>query len=116
MSSWYYLFFPKDTETGPKLREEFARVCFEILLQFSLLHEEQRIDENKAPTDRQSEITSHLAITALLDRFQKVLVTFAQDNKTNGECPLPRYYDHHQLRLNNGPQLTYCFVGSELPS
>jgi len=71
---------------GTKLREEFAKICFEVLLQFSLLHEEQ--NEIAKST---SQITNQLAITSLLDRFHNVLSAFAQDGKNNGKCPLPRY-------------------------
>jgi len=72
-------------ETGTKLREEFAKICFEVLLQFSLLHEEQ--NEIAKST---SQITNQLAITSLLDRFHNVLSTFVQDAKNSGKCPLPR--------------------------
>lgn len=81
-----------DSETGPKLREEFARVCFEVLLQFSLFHEEkqQQQEQTKIPSGNPSQFTNQLAITALLDRFHKVLAAFAQDAKTSGQSPMPR--------------------------
>nr|CAH0104416.1 unnamed protein product [Daphnia galeata] len=85
---------PPDSETGPKLREEFARVCFEVLLQFSLFHEEQKQqqqEQTKISASNSSQVTNQLAITALLDRFHKVLAAFAQDAKTGGQCPMPRY-------------------------
>ncbi|EFX73897.1 hypothetical protein DAPPUDRAFT_307567 [Daphnia pulex] len=84
---------PVDSETGPKLREEFARVCFEVLLQFSLFHEEkqQQQEQTKIPSGNPSQVTNQLAITALLDRFHKVLAAFAQDAKTSGQSPMPRY-------------------------
>ena len=72
-------------ESGTKLREEFAKICFEVLLQFSLLHEEQ--SEIAKST---SQITNQLAITSLLDRFHNILSAFAQDAKNSGKCPLPR--------------------------
>ena len=73
-------------ESSTKLREEFAKICFEVLLQFSLLHEEQSEAAKAA-----SQVTNHLAITSLLHRFHNVLSTFAEDNKTTGKCPLPRW-------------------------
>lgn len=83
-----------DSETGPKLREEFARVCFEILLQFSLLQEEQKQQQQqeqaKTFVTNSSQITNQLAITALLDRFHKILAAFSLDGKTGGQCPMPR--------------------------
>ena len=83
-----------NSETGPKLREEFARVCFEVLLQFSLLHEEQKHqhqEQVKISAPNSNQVTNQLAITALLDRFHKVLAAFAQDGKTGGQCPMPRW-------------------------
>ena len=88
-----HLCFLVDSEIGPKLREEFARVCFEVLLQFSLLHEEQKQlqqEQAKVSTHSPNQITNQLAITALLDRFHKVLAAFAQDSITGGQCPMPR--------------------------
>lgn len=80
-----------NTDNGPKLREEFSRICFEVLLQFSLVHEEHQQEADEAPpTGNSNKITNQLAITSLLDRFQKVLATFVQDSKTSGQCPLPR--------------------------
>ncbi len=90
---FYFLPGVVDSETGPKLREEFARVCFEVLLQFSLFHEEQKQqqqEQTKISASNSSQVTNQLAITALLDRFHKVLAAFAQDAKTGGQCPMPR--------------------------
>lgn len=81
------------SDTGPKLREEFARICFEVLLQFSLLHEDQPQQPqapNKVSTTNNSQVMNQLAITSLLDRFHKVLATFVQDGKSSGQSPLPR--------------------------
>ncbi|XP_063370148.1 protein MON2 homolog [Cydia amplana] len=64
-------------------REEFARACFETLLQFSMLEDValSGVEDEQDP----------LAIAALLDRFQEVISKYTRD-EDNCE-PLPR----HQL-------------------
>ena len=88
-------FWLADMETGTKLREEFAKICFEVLLQFSLLHEESGAVEaepgDSGPAQTTSQVTNQLAITSLLHRFHNVLASFAEDGKASGKCPLPRY-------------------------
>ncbi|CAB3232969.1 unnamed protein product [Arctia plantaginis] len=75
---------PIQNEQELKEREEFARTCFETLLQFSMLED---IDSFAGVDDD----TDPLAIVALLDRFQEVISKYTQDDD-NPE-PLPR----HQL-------------------
>ncbi|XP_026318192.1 protein MON2 homolog isoform X2 [Hyposmocoma kahamanoa] len=65
-------------------REEFARTCFETLLQFSMLEDM----DSFAGVNNESD---PLAIVALLDRFQEVISRYTRDDD-NAE-PLPR----HQL-------------------
>ncbi|KAI5639016.1 hypothetical protein NE865_08358 [Phthorimaea operculella] len=65
-------------------REEFARTCFETLLQFSMLEDIDSLTGVENDTDP-------LAIAALLDRFQEVISRYTRDDD-NAE-PLPR----HQL-------------------
>ncbi|CAH1643861.1 unnamed protein product [Spodoptera littoralis] len=67
-----------------KEREEFARTCFETLLQYSMLED---IDSFAGVEDD----ADPLAIVALLDRFHEVISKYTQD-EDNTE-PLPR----HQL-------------------
>ncbi|XP_055685383.1 protein MON2 homolog [Lutzomyia longipalpis] len=72
-----------------KLREEFAKTCFDTLLQFSL-------EENETPnannnTTIEGGVAGRLAITALLHRFQEVLKKYNDDERQSGKCPLPRY-------------------------
>lgn len=83
-----------------KLREEFAKACFDTLLQFSLLddtHDQGGGNggavNGKSGVDEQDEggVAGRLAITALLHRFQEVLKTFNEDERQSGKCPLPRY-------------------------
>lgn len=78
-----------------KLREEFAKSCFDTLLQFSLLDDTQ--DQLNANSNRngaaedEGGVAGRLAITALLHRFQEVLKKFNEDERQSGKCPLPRY-------------------------
>nr|XP_022914726.1 protein MON2 homolog isoform X1 [Onthophagus taurus] len=79
-----------DSETELTLREEFAKTCFETLLQFSLIDDDSQAlvmtaDENSTG------VAGRLAVTALLHRFQEVLKKFVDDEKHSGKCPLPRY-------------------------
>lgn len=80
-----------DSEIELTLREEFAKTCFETLLQFSLID-----GENEAvvigSNDNEGGVAGKLAVTALLHRFQEVLKKYIDDEKHSGKCPLPRYY------------------------
>lgn len=78
-----------DSETELTLREEFAKTCFETLLQFSLIDDSKEAivfsgDENEGG------VAGRLAVTALLHRFQEVLKKYIDDEKQSGKCPLPR--------------------------
>ncbi|KAG5311481.1 MON2 protein, partial [Acromyrmex insinuator] len=77
-----------------KLREEFAKTCFETLLQFSLLDGLDNDTENSPKKSSESDeggIAGRLAVTALLHRFQEVLRRYIESERRNGKCPLPRY-------------------------
>lgn len=77
-------------DTELKLREEFAKTCFETLLQFSLLDDHCNNNNSSAsPTDGGG-VAGRLAVTALLHRFQEVLKKFNDDERQSGKCPLPR--------------------------
>ncbi|CAH0599058.1 unnamed protein product [Chrysodeixis includens] len=75
---------PIQNEQELKEREEFARTCFETLLQYSMLEDIDSFAGVENDTDP-------LAIVALLDRFEEVISKYTQD-EDNTE-PLPR----HQL-------------------
>lgn len=89
-----------------QMRERFAKVCFETLLQFSVnglatplsscssppetvawADDGSRIDGGTADSEF---ITGKLAVTALLHRFQEVVEKFCLDQNMTGKCPLPR--------------------------
>ncbi|XP_047037089.1 protein MON2 homolog isoform X3 [Helicoverpa zea] len=72
---------PIQNEQELKEREEFARTCFETLLQYSMLEDIDSFAGVENDTDP-------LAIVALLDRFQEVISKYTQD-EDNTE-PLPR--------------------------
>jgi len=89
------------------LREQFAKVCFETLLQFSLV--DGISSSSPPPTDNSTNsygsndsnadaelITGKLAVTALLHRFQEVVEKFCHDQSLTGKCPLPRSIYNHQ--------------------
>ncbi|KAF2885713.1 hypothetical protein ILUMI_20486 [Ignelater luminosus] len=77
-----------DSETELTLREEFAKICFETLLQFSLIDGD---NEALVIGDEKEGVAGKLAVTALLHRFQEVLKKYIDDEKLSGKCPLPRY-------------------------
>ena len=93
-----------------KLREEFARCCFETLLQFSFLGPkgnpnlfiQSSIQQSQCPqmglasTGNGSLLSdiglvNKLVVTSLLQRFNEVLVRYVEDEKLSGKCPLPRH-------------------------
>ena len=79
-------------ETEMKLREEFAKTCFETLLQFSLLGDNASKEATSIQmTNSEGGVAGQLAITALLHRFEEVLKKFNDDERQSGKCPLPRY-------------------------
>lgn len=79
-------------ETEMKLREEFAKTCFETLLQFSLLDDNASREATSIQlTNSEGGVAGQLAITALLHRFEEVLKKFNDDERQSGKCPLPRY-------------------------
>lgn len=77
-----------DGESEQKLREEFAKTCFETLLQFSLLDGL----ESGEVCGLEGGLAGRLAVTALLHRFQEVLHQYVEDERRSGKCPLPRYF------------------------
>ncbi|XP_041441007.1 protein MON2 homolog isoform X1 [Xenopus laevis] len=70
-----------EAEIDIRMREEFSKVCFETLLQFSF--------SNKVSTPQEGYI-SRMALSVLLKRSQDVLHRYIEDEKLSGKCPLPR--------------------------
>lgn len=68
-----------------QLRQEFAKACFETLLQFSF------ITQKVALQNASSEGTlTKMALSSLLGRCQEVLKKYVEDERLSGKCPLPR--------------------------
>jgi hypothetical protein len=87
-------------DSSRKLREEFARVCFETLLQFSFLGPKgnpnlfiQSSGPGQAMPGTLPDIglVNRLAVTSLLQRFNEVVIKYVEDEKLSGKCPLPRH-------------------------
>lgn len=70
-----------EAEIDIRMREEFSKVCFETLLQFSF--------SNKVSTPQEGYI-SRMALSVLLHRAQDVLRRYVEDERLSGRCPLPR--------------------------
>lgn len=70
-----------EAEIDIRMREEFSKVCFETLLQFSF--------SNKVSTPQEGYI-SRMALSVLLRRAQDVLRRYVEDERLSGRCPLPR--------------------------
>ncbi len=73
-----------------RMREEFSKVCFETLLQFSF--------SNKVSTPQEGYI-SRMALSVLLQRAQDVLRRYVEDERLSGRCPLPR-----SANINSSPK------------
>ncbi|PVD25080.1 hypothetical protein C0Q70_15578 [Pomacea canaliculata] len=67
-----------DTESIRKLREDFAKTCFETLLQFSFVSKKSE----------EGNIT-RIAVLSLLQRCQEVVKKYVDDERLSGKCPLP---------------------------
>ncbi|XP_022686091.1 protein MON2 homolog isoform X2 [Varroa jacobsoni] len=97
-----------DVESSRKLREEFAKACFETLLQFSFLEgnavtlqPETNLSLTDGPMSSSAQagampqqnagVVSKLAITSLLHRFEEVISSYVEDERLSGKCPLPRH-------------------------
>ena len=68
-----------DIET--RMREEFAKLCFETLLSFSF-----------ASTNKSGETAiTQTSMKSLVSRCKEVLKNYAFDERMAGACPLPKY-------------------------
>merc|ERR1712029_694175 len=91
------------------MREDFAKICFETLLQYSLLEksppesqtvingngsiedEASKMMTNVSITEEDCKVTNKLAVTSLLHRFQDVLCKYIADEKLSSPVPLPSH-------------------------
>lgn len=93
-----------DEYVSVELREDFARCCYEGLLQLSHYTEiskylNSKIDPKSvknmvsigAKTNfNEEEIINKLSIEQLLRRFMEVIIKYNHDERLAGKCPLPR--------------------------
>lgn len=98
-----FFFLKQDTEFTRKLREDFARCCFETLLQFSFfgpkgnpnlfIQSPPSTTVNDVQTQVLTDIglVNKLVVTSLLQRFREVIIKYVEDEKLSGKCPLPRH-------------------------
>ncbi|TRY98843.1 hypothetical protein DNTS_027857 [Danionella cerebrum] len=70
-----------EAEMDMRMREEFSKVCFETLLQFSF---------SSGSSTPQEGFISRLALSALLQRAQEVMRRYTEEERMSGRCPLPR--------------------------
>src|SRR6218665_2696469 len=80
-----------ETEVSIKLREEFAKMCFQVLLRFSFFgpkgNPELFIQKGKLSSPEHSiGIVNKLAVASILKRFKDVIINFCQDERI---CPFP---------------------------
>lgn len=83
-----------DESMSSELREDFARCCFEALLQFSNFNStdsaNQKLDD-EANNNNDADIVNKLAVDCLLNRFSDVIIKYNHDERLAGKCPLPRH-------------------------
>ena len=70
------------------LREDFAKQCFETLLEFSLLDSD--VANAGAGSGQETSVTNRLAITSLLQRFKEVLQEAIDSERLNRNIPHSR--------------------------
>ncbi|KAH7640772.1 mon2-like protein [Dermatophagoides farinae] len=93
-----------ETEMNRKLREDFARICFQTLLQFSFFGPKGNPDlfiqssktnlnvENigQSSAEQTIGIVNKLAVASILKRFNDVIIKYVEDEQLC-PCPLPRH-------------------------
>ena len=83
-----------DESMSAELREDFARCCFEALLQFSNFSQGGVGNLSRPQTEtnnNDADIVNKLAVDCLLNRFMDVIIKYNHDERLAGKCPLPRH-------------------------
>lgn len=82
-----------DESMSAELREDFARCCFEALLQFSTFRQDVGAEESAQgeTNNNDADIVNKLAVDCLLNRFMDVIIKYNHDERLAGKCPLPRH-------------------------
>lgn len=78
-----------DENMSADLREDFARCCFEALLQLSNFSRTDQWEGKESDND--ADIVNKLAVDCLLNRFMDVIIKYNHDERLAGKCPLPRH-------------------------
>lgn len=79
-----------DESLSPELREDFARSCFEVLLQYSHL-KGSNISIAGSSEATPADVVNRLAVDRLIQRFTEVIIKYSHDERLAGKCPLPRH-------------------------
>jgi hypothetical protein len=80
-----------DIET--RMREEFAKLCFDTLLQFSFSTTQAQSTPTTPSTGAAKPADTAMSVMSmksLVTRCHDVLTTYAFDERMAGGCPLPR--------------------------
>lgn len=82
-----------DESMSSELREDFARCCFEALLQFSNFSQGVATvaGQQEEASNNDADIVNKLAVDCLLNRFRDVIIKYNHDERLAGKCPLPRH-------------------------
>ena len=106
-----FLFYVITFSSFDDFREDFAKICFETLLQYSLLENcksnsnsttssingsldsqtTKMLQLNINDDEEDCKVTNKLAVTSLLHRFQEVLCKYIEDEKLSSPVPLPSH-------------------------
>lgn len=79
-----------DESMSAELREDFARCCFEALLQFSNFSQ-GNTSQQEETNNNDADIVNKLAVDCLLNRFMNLIIKYNHDERLAGKCPLPRH-------------------------
>lgn len=81
-----------DESMSAELREDFARCCFEALLQFSNFSQGgSGPGQQEETNNNDADIVNKLAVDCLLNRFMDLVIKYNHDERLAGKCPLPRH-------------------------
>lgn len=72
-----------DLDSTRKLREEFSKICFETLLKFSFVNNDEKESDNNGSLNK-------MALTSMLNRCKEIIQRYAHDERLSGNIPLPR--------------------------
>lgn len=77
-----------DIDSTRKLREEFSKTCFETLLRFSFVNNNNEINTTNGVHNNGS--LTKMALSSMLSRCKEIIQRFVNDERLSGNVPLPR--------------------------